>query len=80
MLTRDAQPLGSKCYWLQAGESFVTIASKVNLSPLALIRYNFGTSDAAEVNWYLREYIGYVRPTVAPHLIVEVPLQPMLFF
>lgn len=63
MLARDSQPLGSKCYWFQTGESFVTIAQKLNLKPLWLIHYNFASTDSAEVNWYLREYVGYVRPT-----------------
>jgi hypothetical protein len=63
MLSRDSQPLGSKCYWFRAGESFVSIAQQLHLNPLSLIKFNFATTDPGEVNWYLREYIRYVRPT-----------------
>ncbi len=31
--------------------------------PWDLIRYNFNTSDPAEVNWYLREYLGCTKTT-----------------
>ena len=63
MRTAQEQPLGSKCYWFQQGESIASIAQKVNLHPWELIRYNFGTILPPEVNWYLQHYIGYVRPT-----------------
>lgn len=47
-----------KPYRVQDGESWDTVAQKHRIPVLQLIQYNFATRDPAEVNWYLREYVG----------------------
>jgi len=39
-------------------ESFETLAVKYGVTARAIALHNFGTSDPAELNWYLREYVG----------------------
>jgi hypothetical protein len=45
------------------GETFATVASKYGVPVDKLIQHNFGTLDPAELNWYLREYVGCKVPT-----------------
>jgi hypothetical protein len=44
-------------------QSFYTIAASKGLDPADLVRFNFGTTDPAQINWYLREYIGCFNTT-----------------
>ena len=39
-------------------ESFETLALKYGVTSKEIIQHNFGTADAGEINWYLREYVG----------------------
>lgn len=63
--TRDSKgrtpievPVGS-----DAKQSFYTIAESKGLDPADLVRFNFGTTDPAQINWYLREYVGCFNTT-----------------
>jgi hypothetical protein len=49
-------------------ESFYTIADDltkkgIRISPIDLVKLNFRTTNLAEVNWYLREYVGCTKTT-----------------
>lgn len=44
------------------GESFTTIAHKTKVSAADLLRYNFLTTDSAEINWYLANYVKCPEP------------------
>ena len=44
-------------------ETLETVARKYGISAHHLVMHNFGTTDAAEINWYLREYVGCKVPT-----------------
>jgi hypothetical protein len=44
-------------------QSFYTIAASKGLDPAELVRFNFGTTDPAQINWYLREYVGCFNTT-----------------
>ncbi len=51
-----------KAHRVQTGESFVSLASKYGFSdPWDIIRFNYGTKDPEEVNWYLRELVGCTK-------------------
>lgn len=39
-------------------ETLESIARRYGVSTQALLMHNFGTTQPAEVNWYLREYVG----------------------
>ena len=62
-------PAGGVQYHVITGDSWVTLAQRVKLSPWDLIRYNYPglptdiQSAAKEVNWYLREYVGCTQVT-----------------
>ena len=44
-------------------ESFETLAVKYAVTAKEIMLHNFGTLYLAEVNWYLREYVGCNVPT-----------------
>jgi hypothetical protein len=44
-------------------ETFESVARKYGVPEKQLIQHNFGTMDPAELNWYLREYVGCTLPT-----------------
>lgn len=46
----------------ERGESFSTIAKKYGVKAADLVQYNFQTSNADEVNWYLANYVGCAAP------------------
>ncbi len=53
-----------RAYQVRDGDNWWTLRKLFGLrDPWSLIRYNFATDDAAEVNWYLREYVGCTRTT-----------------
>lgn len=56
-------PEDSRPYKVRNGDSWVTIASANGLDVWDLIYYNFKTRDPAEVNWYLKQYVGCTKPT-----------------
>jgi hypothetical protein len=48
-----------RAYQVRDGDNWWTLQKQFGLrDPWSLIQYNFGTHDPAEVNWYLREYVG----------------------
>ncbi|HEV8263949.1 MAG TPA: papain-like cysteine protease family protein [Gemmatimonadales bacterium] len=51
-------PPGSTPYRVKDGDTWISIAQKHALDPWDLIEANFATRNAAEVNWYLRAYVG----------------------
>ncbi|HUF25938.1 MAG TPA: hypothetical protein VMM18_03055 [Gemmatimonadaceae bacterium] len=52
------QPPNSVAYRVADGETWESIGRQCGLSAAGLMRFNFGTADIAEVNWYLRRYVG----------------------
>jgi hypothetical protein len=44
-------------------ETLESVAHKYGISVKQLVMHNFGTMDAREINWYLREYVGCNLPT-----------------
>jgi hypothetical protein len=44
------------------GENFFTIAKKHKIGASDLVTYNFRTKNSGEINWYLANYVGSVRP------------------
>jgi hypothetical protein len=51
-----------KAHRVQTGDSFVSLASQYGFSdPWDIIRFNYGTKDPEEVNWYLRELVGCTK-------------------
>jgi hypothetical protein len=48
---------------VQDNETLETVAQKYGVSARQLMLHNFGTTDPAEVNWYLRENVGCKLPT-----------------
>src|SRR5213082_306610 len=60
---RTHVPPDSVPYRVKDGDTWVTIAEKHALGPWDLIEANFATRNAAEVNWYLRAYVGCKVPT-----------------
>jgi len=63
-ITKGPRP-GSRTppYKVTDADSLVTVAEKFQLPVETLIRHNFATMDPAEINWYLREYVGCNKPT-----------------
>lgn len=56
-------PKNGTSYKVRSGDTWGTIASANGLSALDLIKFNFGTTVPAEVNWCLRTWIGCRRTT-----------------
>ena len=62
-------PAGGVPYAVKTGDSWVTLAQRVKMSPWDLIRYNYPglptdvQAAAKEVNWYLREHVGCSKVT-----------------
>ncbi len=52
---RDSRPAGHK---VSDNETFESIAHRYKIPVKQLIFFNFGTLNPAELNWYLREYVG----------------------
>jgi len=50
-------------YTVKPGESFASIARQEGIDIWALILFNFQTTDAQEVNWYLQRYLKCTRET-----------------
>lgn len=51
-------PNNSSSYKVSDNENWASVAAKFNMTAPALIRFNFATDNAAEVNWYLHYYVG----------------------
>lgn len=45
------------------GESFLTLQERYGVEAKKIIYANFNTLVPAEINWYLRSYVGCVKPT-----------------
>jgi len=56
-------PKNAAAHRVQSGETWGTIATARNVPVLDLIRFNFGTADPAEINFFLRTLVGCVRTT-----------------
>jgi len=57
-------PGNLRAYQVRDGDNWWSLQKQFCLrDPWTLIRYNFGTNDPAEVNWYLREYVGCTKTT-----------------
>jgi hypothetical protein len=56
-------PPGGMPYKVKTGEDLRSIAKGHGLSEAELIKFNFGTTDRAEVNWFLRRNVGCNKPT-----------------
>ncbi len=39
-------------------ETWITVANDYKMNPVELMKYNFGTTNTDEVNWFLRTYVG----------------------
>jgi hypothetical protein len=53
-----------RAYPVRDGDNWWTLQKQFSLhDPWTLIRYNFHTDNPAEVNWYLREYVGCTKTT-----------------
>jgi hypothetical protein len=53
-------PPGAVAHPVKLGEDWHTLAQQYGFLEITLMEYNFGTHEPAEVNWYLREYVGCV--------------------
>lgn len=47
-----------KMHKVRDNETWESVAQQYRVPVLDLIEYNFATRDPAEINWYLREYVG----------------------
>ncbi len=63
LIARGIRPHTRHTHKVCDNETLETIASKYKVPIRELVRHNFGTSDPAEINWYLREYVGCTLPT-----------------
>jgi hypothetical protein len=53
-----------RAYPVRNGDNWWSLQKRFSLhDPWTLIRYNFRTDSPAEVNWYLREYLGCTKTT-----------------
>lgn len=57
-LGHDSVPIG-----YDRSQSLASIAANRGMDPVKLLRHNFSTQNPAEVNWYLREYLGCFNTT-----------------
>ena len=59
-LAPKGPPPGSRVPYhkVSDNETFDSLALKYGTTAKAIIQHNFGTLDPAEINWYLREYVG----------------------
>ena len=60
---QNFQPPQSNPYRVKNGDSWGVVARRQGMDAWDLIRFNFRTSDPAEVNWYLNHYVGCERQT-----------------
>jgi hypothetical protein len=61
---KNEVPYRIKCkYTVKPGETFATIARQEGVDVWALILFNFRTTDAREVNWYLQKYLKCTKET-----------------
>jgi hypothetical protein len=56
-------PTGSRPYRVKANDDLHSIAKANGISEAQLLKFNFNTTDAAEVNWYLRRTVGCKKAT-----------------
>ena len=68
-LVPKGPPPGSRVppHRVSDNESFDTLALKYGVTAKDITLHNFGTSDPAELNWYLREYVGCRVATADKH-------------
>lgn len=63
-IPKNYLPPSSQPYKVKDGDSFESIAQKFGMEEWELIYENFKTRDPAEVNWYLRNYVGCQKQTL----------------
>lgn len=63
-VSKSFVPENSRPYKVINGDSWVTVAKKNGLEVWNLIYFNFRTYNPAEVNWYLKNYVGCKKTTV----------------
>jgi hypothetical protein len=56
-------PPNSVAHLIADGENWQTLAARYGLPAADIIKMNFKTTDAYEINWYLREYVNCNTPT-----------------
>jgi len=64
LVPKDYHPPSSVLCRVKDGDSFISIANQYNMEEWELIYENFKTRDTAEVNWYLRNYVGCKKQTL----------------
>jgi len=62
-LAKDFRPPQSNPHRVKNGDSWGIVARRHEMTAWDLIRFNFNTSDAAEVNWYLNHNVGCTEQT-----------------
>lgn len=83
-------PPNSKAYRVKDRDSWVSLANANGLDPWELIEANFRTRSAAEVNWYLRNYVGcnvatqdgknWMFSSSAKPGVVYIPQKPRVYY
>jgi len=63
LVPKNYVPPNSKPYRVKDGDSWITVARANAMDTWDLIFFNFKTRDPAQVNWYLRNYVGCNRAT-----------------
>ena len=63
LILRGSIPPHTVPYKVQDGDGWYKIARRYDMDPWDLIYLNFKTHSAAEVNWYLRNYVGCTKST-----------------
>jgi len=63
LVRRGFVPSNFKPYIVKNGDTWRSIATKHGLDVWELMYENFRTSDVAEINWYLKNYVGCIETT-----------------
>jgi len=62
-LPRNYVPAGGVPYRVKTNDDWYSLAGAHGISAYSLIHFNFATTDPPEVNWYLKNNVGCVKPT-----------------
>lgn len=63
LLAKEYTPPHTVAYKVQDGDSWISLARRHNMDAWDLIYLNFQTHSPAEVNWYLKNYVGCKKTT-----------------
>lgn len=84
------RPLKSFPYRVNNGDSFVSVANRLGMTPKALLLFNFNTDNPLYINYYLRYNVGCTVPTpdgknytftnANPGIIYYPEVAPVQFF